>query len=142
MTAQLKQDQARTDRLEGLPGESLFCIKRTWKLTEFYKLHPNKPQDVWNNYQWTDDAKGEFFGLNAQALLAKNPNAAFQQKYPIPNVKHGGEVVIIWGCSAASGPVRLAIIELLCIPECSRDKYKAICLTAKAWSKLGHKRGQ
>lgn len=30
----------------------------------FAKLHPNKPQDFWNNALWTDRAKVEMFDIS------------------------------------------------------------------------------
>ncbi len=38
-------------------------------------------------------------------------NTAFHKKNIIPTVKHGGGSVMVWGCFAASGPGRLAIID-------------------------------
>ncbi len=36
---------------------------------------------------------------------------AFQKKNIIPTVKYGGGSVMVWGCFAASGPGRLAVIN-------------------------------
>ncbi len=41
----------------------------------------------------------------------RKTNTAFQKKNIIPTVKHGGGTVMVWGCFAASGPGRLAIID-------------------------------
>ncbi len=38
-------------------------------------------------------------------------NTTFNKKDIIPTVKHGGGSVMVWGCFAASGPGRLAIID-------------------------------
>ncbi len=40
----------------------------------------------------------------------RKTNTAFHKKNIIPTVKHGGGSVMVWGCFAASGPGRLAII--------------------------------
>ncbi|KAF7641127.1 hypothetical protein LDENG_00292770 [Lucifuga dentata] len=41
----------------------------------------------------------------------RKTNAAFQKKNIIPTIKHGGGSVMVWGCFAASGPGRLAVID-------------------------------
>ncbi len=41
----------------------------------------------------------------------RKTNTAFHKKNIIPTVKHGGGSVMVWGCFAASGPGRLAIID-------------------------------
>ncbi|MEE6519334.1 hypothetical protein FKM82_031075 [Ascaphus truei] len=51
------------------------------------------------------------FGHNAQHHVRRKPNTAYQHKHLIPTVKHGGEVVMIWACFAATGHGNLAVIE-------------------------------
>ncbi len=41
----------------------------------------------------------------------RKSNTAFQKKSIIPTVKYGGGSVMVWGCFAASGPGRLAVIN-------------------------------
>ncbi len=42
----------------------------------------------------------------------RKSNTAFQRKNIIPTVKYGGgSSVTVWGCFAASGPGRLAVIN-------------------------------
>jgi len=77
----------------------------------FVKLHQNKPQDFWNNVLWTDETKVKMFGYNAQQHVLRKPNTAYQHKHLIPTVKHGGGGLMIWACSAATGPGHLAVIE-------------------------------
>ena len=78
---------------------------------KFAKEHIDDPQDFWNNVLWTDESKVELFGLNEKCYVWRKPNTAFEQKNLIPTVKHGGGSVMVWGCFAASGPGRLAIID-------------------------------
>ena len=75
------------------------------------KLPLNKPQDFWNNVLWTDETKVQMFGHNAQQHVWRKPNTAYQHKHLIPTVKHGGEGLMMWACSAATGPGHLAVIE-------------------------------
>ncbi|KAI4895768.1 hypothetical protein NFI96_024067, partial [Prochilodus magdalenae] len=54
-------------------------------------------------------------GLTGQRCLFhyiwRKSNTAFQKKNIIPTVKYGGGSVMVWGCFAASGPGRLAVIN-------------------------------
>ncbi len=43
--------------------------------------------------------------------ICHKTNTAFHKKNIIPTVKHGDGSVMVWGCFAASGPGRLAIID-------------------------------
>ncbi|KAK3527282.1 hypothetical protein QTP86_018605 [Hemibagrus guttatus] len=43
--------------------------------------------------------------------VCRKSNTAFQKKNIIPTVKYGGGSVMVWGCFAASGPGRLAVIN-------------------------------
>ncbi|KAK3509142.1 hypothetical protein QTP70_020254, partial [Hemibagrus guttatus] len=45
------------------------------------------------------------------ASVKRKSNTAFQKKNIIPTVKYGGGSVMVWGCFAASGPGRLAVIN-------------------------------
>ncbi|KAK3559789.1 hypothetical protein QTP86_020770 [Hemibagrus guttatus] len=44
-------------------------------------------------------------------IMWRKSSTAFQKKNIIPTVKYGGGSVMVWGCSAASGPRRLAVIN-------------------------------
>ena len=78
---------------------------------KFAKKHLDDPQEFWNNVLWTDESKVELFGRHGPRYVWRKPNTAFHSKNLIPTVKHGGGSVMVWGCFAASGPGRLAIIE-------------------------------
>jgi len=41
----------------------------------------------------------------------RKPNTAYQHKHLILTVKHGGGGLMLWACSAATGPGHLAVIE-------------------------------
>ena len=57
------------------------------------------------------ETKVEMFGLDAQQYVWRKPNTAYQHKHLIPTVKHGGGGLMIWACSAATGPGHLAVIN-------------------------------
>ncbi|KAK3509481.1 hypothetical protein QTP70_035136 [Hemibagrus guttatus] len=69
------------------------------------------PQDFWENTLWTDETKIELFGSSVFHYVWRKSNTAFQKKNIIPTVKYGGGSVMVWGCFAASGPGRLAVIN-------------------------------
>lgn len=77
----------------------------------FGKKHLDDPQDFWENILWTDETKVELFGRCASRYIWRKSNTAFQKKNIIPTVKYGGGSVMVWGCFAASGPGRLAVID-------------------------------
>ncbi|KAK3555168.1 hypothetical protein QTP86_010055 [Hemibagrus guttatus] len=53
----------------------------------------------------------ELFGRSVSHYVWRKSNTAFQKKIIIPTVKYGGGSVMVWGCFAASGPGRLAVIN-------------------------------
>ncbi|KAK3508507.1 hypothetical protein QTP70_031365 [Hemibagrus guttatus] len=55
--------------------------------------------------------KIELFGRSVSHYVWRKSNTAFQKKIIIPTVKYGGGGVMVWGCFAASGPGRLAVIN-------------------------------
>ncbi|KAK3522272.1 hypothetical protein QTP86_000580 [Hemibagrus guttatus] len=77
----------------------------------FARKHLDDPQDFWENTLWTDETKIELFGRSVSHYVWRKSNTAFQKKKITPTVKYGGGSVMVWGCSAASGPGRLAVIN-------------------------------
>ncbi len=77
----------------------------------FARKHLDDPQDFWENTLWTDKTKVELFGRCVSHYIWRKSNTAFQKKNIIPTVKYGGGSVMVWGCFAASGPGRLAVIN-------------------------------
>ncbi len=55
--------------------------------------------------------KLKFLGRCVSHYIWRKSNTAFHKKNIILTVKHGGGSVMVWGCFAASGPGRLAIID-------------------------------
>ena len=58
-----------------------------------------------------DETNVEYFGRHGSRYIWRKVNTAVHNKNIIPTVKHGGATVMAWGCFAASGPGRLAIID-------------------------------
>ncbi len=81
-------------------GSSHICQKISWlslRLLGKYSV------DWWDK-SWT-------FGRCVSCYIWHKSKTAFHKKNIIPTVKHGGGTVMVWGCFAASGPGRLAIID-------------------------------
>ena len=70
---------------------------------EFSKMHIDKPQSFWENVLWTDETKLELFGKSHQLYVHRRRDEASKEKNTVPNVKHGGGSVMLWGCFVASG---------------------------------------
>ena len=91
---------------------------------------------------WLTDHQRVRAPLQTHTFFWRKPNAAYQHKHLIPTVKHGDGGMMIWGsfCSHRTWTPCSQWVhhELLYIPKYSRVKCEAICLTAKAWLKLGH----
>ncbi|KAK3571484.1 hypothetical protein QTP86_012631 [Hemibagrus guttatus] len=49
--------------------------------------------------------------MSVSHYVWRKSNTAFQKKNIIPTVKYGGGSVMVWGCFAASGPGRLAVLN-------------------------------
>ena len=76
----------------------------------FARKYVDDPQDFWENTLWTDETKVELFGRCVSHSIWHRSNTAFQKKNIIPTVKYGGGIVMVWGCFAAAGPERLAVV--------------------------------
>ncbi len=96
------------------PRQKPLLSKKNIKVhLSFARKHLDAPQDFWENTLWTDETKVELFGRCVFHYIWHKSNTAFQKKNIIPTVKYGGGgggSVTVWGCFAASGPARLAVI--------------------------------
>ena len=82
---------------------------------EFARMHLKDSQTMRNKILWSDDAKIEHFRLNAKRHVWKKPGT-------IPMVKHGGGIIMLWGCFSAAGTGRLVRIK----EKMNRAKYREI----------------
>ena len=78
---------------------------------KFAKDHLDVPQQFSQNILWTDETKIELFGRNTQRYVWRKNGTAHQHQNIIPTVKYGGGSNMVWGCFAASGPGRIAVIK-------------------------------
>ena len=56
-----------------------------------------------NKILWSHETKIKLFGLKAKLHVRRKPGT-------IPEVKHGGDIIMLWGCFSAAGtgrPVRI-----------------------------------
>ena len=54
-----------------------------------------RPVDFWKN---VDERKFTLFGSDGKVVVCRIPGEEFEPRYTIPMVKHGGGLVMIWGC--------------------------------------------
>ena len=66
---------------------------------------------MWQKVIWSDETKIELFGLNTKKYVWRKPNKADYPAHTIPTVKHGGGIVMLWGCFSSSGPGELVRVQ-------------------------------
>ena len=59
----------------------------------------------------SDETKINFFGSDGVKRVWRQPGEEFKDKYVLPTVKHGGGIVMVWGCMSAAGTGVLQFIE-------------------------------
>ena len=45
------------------------------------------------------------------SMCGRKPDEEYKDKYVLPTVKHGGGIVMVWGCMSAVGTGELQFIE-------------------------------
>ena len=106
----------------------------------FARKHLDDPQDFWENTRWTDETKVELFGRCVSYYVLHKSYTAFQKKNIIPTVKYGGDSVMVWGCFAASGPGRLAVMNGTMNSAVYQKTWRWISghlFVTTSWSELG-----
>ncbi|XDV36370.1 hypothetical protein PO909_006162 [Leuciscus waleckii] len=78
---------------------------------KFVNDHLDDPEEEWEKVMWSDETKIELFGLNSTRRVWRKKKDEYNPKNTIPNVKHGGGNIILWGCFSAKGTGRLHRIE-------------------------------
>ena len=68
-------------------------------------------EEALEKVMWSDETKIELFGINWTRHVWRKRNAEYNPKNTIPNVKHGGGNLMLWGCFSAKGTGRLHRIE-------------------------------
>ncbi len=122
----------------------LLTKKNTKACLTYAKNYLDYPQDFWANILWTDATKNLLIGRCVSCYTWRKTNTAFHKKNIIPTVKHGGGgSVMVWGCFAASGPGRLAIIDgTMNSALYQKGECPSISLWPQAQAHLGYAAGQ
>ncbi|GFX14327.1 transposable element Tc1 transposase [Trichonephila clavipes] len=81
------------------------------KRLKFAKEHILKPQQFWNEVIFSDESKFNIFGSDGRRMVWRKPNTSHHPKHTIPTVKHGGGLVMVWGCMPALGVGKLVFID-------------------------------
>ena len=81
------------------------------KQLHFAKLYINEPQTFWESVLFTDESKFNVFSSGGRVKVWRKPNKAFKKQNLCTTVKHGGGIVLVWGCMSASGVGNLVFID-------------------------------
>lgn len=81
------------------PRKAPLLTKRHIKNRRKFALeHQSWPESKWRNILWTDETKIVLFGSPGRRQCIRRPeNAAYNSRYTIKTVKHGGAKIMAWG---------------------------------------------
>ena len=89
---------------------------------EFAQAHIEDPPLHWSKILWSDETRIELFGQNQRKYVWRKFRQDFDPACTIPTVKHGGGIVMLWGCFAPPGTGRLVRINGIMNGEKYRQK--------------------
>ena len=67
--------------------------------------------DWWQSVLWSDESKFEIFGSNRRVFVRRRVDEKMISACVVPTVKHGGGVVMVWGCFAGDAVTDLFKIQ-------------------------------
>jgi len=78
---------------------------------QFAEDEQTKDMDYWNHVLWSDEAKLNLFGSDGVKRVWRQPGEEYKDKCVLHTVKHGGGIVMVWGCMRAAGTGEQQFIE-------------------------------
>ena len=78
---------------------------------EFANAHKDWTIEDWQKVAFSDESKFNLFGNDWKQYVRRPRSTRMDPKYCIPNVKHGGGNVKVWGIFSTSGVGPLVLIE-------------------------------
>lgn len=128
--------------LGGLPRESLFCLKKTWQCSlglQHFIWTNNKTSGRMFFGQMRRDLQSRHVWLKCRAPRLIKTGWSTQTRHTVCQGLWWRGDDLVWFCSYRNWAHCSHRVnhELPCTAEYSRVKCEAICLTAKAWLKLG-----
>lgn len=103
----------KKDGLHGRVARRKPLLRKCHKVSrlQYAKQHRDKPQTFWHKVIWSDETKIELFGHNHKRYIWRGVNKAYDERYTIPTVKHGGGSLMFWGCVSYKGTGNLVKID-------------------------------
>lgn len=72
--------------------------KNVQQRLKFAEIHSGWSQEKWRNVLWSDETKINLFNSDRGLHTVRRPtNTAYNPKYTIKTVKHGGGNIVVWG---------------------------------------------
>ncbi len=62
-----------------------------------------KSMNYWNHVLWSDESKVNLFDSDGVQHVWRCPGEEYQENSALPTVKHGGGIIMVWGCMSAAG---------------------------------------
>ncbi len=78
---------------------------------EFARAHADKDEDYWDSILRSDETKISIFGTDGFKTVWCRKGEEYKEKCMVPTVKHGGFIVLMWGCMSAAGVGELHFID-------------------------------
>lgn len=77
----------------------------------FAKRYIEESDAFFHKILWSDETKIELFPSNGPSYVWRPRGKAFEERYTVPTVKHGGGSIMMWGCFSRAGPGDICVIE-------------------------------